>query len=112
MFRLFCGLAWHHFATALGARDQFIRCLVLGDKSRFHTEIDGLGMVGDDRHGRLLGKYRVAVREGHANLLEVQQAPNLLVLGLVRAGWVPPRVTPALVEPDAELAADFRMQPL
>ena len=86
--------------------------LLLGDEARLHAEVDGLRVVGDDRHRRLLGLDRVAVGEGHADLLEAEQAPDLLVLGLVRAGGIAPRVAATLVGVDAELAADLGVQPL
>ena len=44
--------------------------------------------------------------------VEAEQAPDLLVLGLVRAGRVAPRVAAALVGLDPELAADLGVQPL
>src|SRR5262249_4274739 len=39
-------------------------------------------------------------------------APDLLMLGLVRAGGIAPRVAAPLVEVDIQLAADLGMQPL
>ena len=48
--------------------------LSVGDEARLHPEVDGLRMVGDDRHGGLLGLERVAVGERHADLREAEQA--------------------------------------
>ncbi len=45
-------------------------------------------------------------------VVEPEEAPDLLVLGLVRAGRVAPRVAPALVEVDSEPAPYLRVQPL
>src|SRR4051794_8419663 len=69
-------------------------------------------MVSDDRHRRLLGQHREAIREGHADFLEVEQSPDLLMLRLVRACGVAPRVAAPLVAGEAELAASFGVQPL
>src|SRR5215208_567987 len=91
-------------AAALRTGDQLVRRLLLRHEARLHSEVDRLRVMGDDRHGGLLGRHRVAVRERHADALEAEQAPDLLVLGLVRAGRVAPGVAAALVEVDAELA--------
>src|SRR3954447_18232872 len=92
--------------------DQLVGRVALGDEARFHPKVDRLGMMGNDRHCRLLGQDGVGAGEGHADLFEVEKAPDLLVLGLVRAGGVAPGVAAALVEGDAELAAHFGVQPL
>ena len=92
-------------AAAVGAGDQLVAALVLGDEARLHAEVDRLRVVGDDRHRRLLRHHRVAVGQRHADLLEPEQAPDLLVLGLVRAGGVAPGVAAALVGLDPEPAA-------
>src|SRR5215208_4257903 len=99
-------------STALCAGDQLVGGLVLRDEARLHAEVDGLGVVGDDRDRGLLGQDGVTAGEGHSDLLEVEQAPDLLVLGLVRAGGVAPGVAAALVERYGEVAADLGVQPL
>src|SRR5829696_9422709 len=65
-------------ATALGSRDQLVGRLLLGDEARLHAEVDGLRVVGHDRNRRLLGRDREPVGERHADLLEAEQAPDLL----------------------------------
>src|SRR5215218_6671528 len=102
--RLRVGLG-RHLAPALGPGYHLVRRLVLRDEAGLHPEVDGLRMVGDDRHRRLLRHYRVAAGERHPDLFEVEQAPDLLVLGLVGAGRVAPGVAAALVELDLELPA-------
>jgi hypothetical protein len=69
-------------------------------------------MVGDDRDRRLLGLDGVAARQRHPDLLEVEQAPDLLVLGLVGAGGIAPGVAPALVGVDSQPAAHAGVEPL
>ena len=65
----------------------------------------GLRVVGDDRHGRLLGLDGVAAAQPQPDRGGVEQAEELLVLGLVRAGGIAPGVTASLVELDPQLAA-------
>ena len=77
-----------------------------------HPEVERLRVVGDERQRRLLGHRRVAVVRSHADLREVQQRVDLLVLGLVGHGRVAPRVAAALDGRDAEVLADLRVQPL
>src|ERR687889_737324 len=73
---------------------------------------DGRRVVGDDRDRRLLGLDGVAAAEPQPDRLGVQEAEDLLVLGLLRARRIAPRVPPALVGLDAEPAAHLGVQPL
>ncbi len=68
-------------------------------------------MVGDDRRRGLLGLERVAAGERDPDLGEVEQAVDLDVLALVRAGRIAPRVAASLVEVDPEVATDLGVQP-
>src|ERR1700751_283952 len=62
------GLALRGDLTApLGAGDQFVGRLVLGDEAGLHAEVARLWVVGDYRHRRLLWHHGVAVGEGHAD---------------------------------------------
>ena len=67
--------------------------------------------MGDDRQRGLLGLDRVAAGQRQADARRVEQAEDLLVLGLVRAGRVAPRVAPALAGIDPQLAAHLGVQP-
>src|SRR5689334_14961094 len=98
----------------VGPRDEVVARLAVGlrQEARLHPEVDRLRMVGDDRDRRLLGLDRVAAAQPQADRRSVEEAEDLLVLGLLRARRVAPRVAPALVAIDAELAADLRVQPL
>ena len=79
--RALAGLALgRQLAAAVAAGDDLVGRLVLGDEARLHAEVDRLGVVGDDCNRRLFGHHGVAVGEGHPDLLEVEQAPDLLVL--------------------------------
>src|SRR5690242_12549950 len=59
-------------ATTSRSRDQLVRRFLLGNEAGLHPEVDRLGMVGDYRHRRLLGHHRIAAREGHADLFQVE----------------------------------------
>ena len=78
--------------VALGAGDQFVgRLLVaLGQEARLHPEVHRLRVVGDDRQRRLLGLDGVAAGQPQADRRRVEQAEDLLVLGLLGAGGVAP----------------------
>jgi hypothetical protein len=54
-----------------------------GRRPELHAEVDGLGVVGDDGQGGLLGLDGVAAGEADADVGQAQQARDLLVLGLL-----------------------------
>src|SRR3954464_11597162 len=97
-----------------GAGDELVARLAvaLGQEARLHAEVDGLRVVGDDRDRRLLRLDRVAAAEPQADRRRVEEPEDLLVLGLLRARRVAPRVAPALLGADAQPPADLRVQPL
>src|SRR3954447_13507417 len=96
------------------AGDQLVARLAvaLGQEARLHAEVDGLRVVGDDRDRRLLGLDGVAAAQPQADRGRVEQAEDLLVLGLLRARRVAPGVAPPLVGRDAEVLAHARVHPL
>src|SRR4051812_16943150 len=98
----------------VGAGDELVARLAAGlrEEARLHAEVDRLRVVGDDRDRRLLGLDRVPAAEPQADRRRVEEAEDLLVLGLLRARRVAPRVAPALVAVDAEVLAHARVQPL
>ena len=69
-------------------------------------------MVGDDRERRLLGLDRVAARQPQADRGRVEQPEHLLVLGLLGARGIAPRVAAALGGGMPSSDADPRVQPL
>src|SRR3954454_1213412 len=98
----------------VGAGDQLVARLavVLGQEAGLHAEVHRLRVVGDERDRRLLGLDRVAAAQPQPDRGCVEQAEDLLVLGLLRARRVAPRVAPALAGLDAEILASARVQPL
>src|SRR4029078_1850058 len=66
----------------LGAGDDLVGGLLVGlrQEAGLHAEVDGLRVVGDDRHRRLLGLDRVAAGQAQADLRRIEQAKELLVL--------------------------------
>src|SRR3954449_9735544 len=98
----------------VGARDQLVARLpvVLLQEAGLHAEVHRLRVVGDDRDRRLLRLDRGAAAEAQADRRRVEEAEDLLVLGLLRARRVAPRVAPALLGADAQPPADLRVQPL
>src|SRR3954447_7786973 len=69
--------------VAVAARDDVIGALavVLGQEAGLHAEVVRVGVVRDDRHGRLLGLECEAAAQAQADLRRVDQAEELLVLG-------------------------------
>src|SRR3954454_5905792 len=103
----------HAVAGALARiGDHLVGRQLLGQPARLHAEVRGLRVVGDDRDRRLLRLDGVAAGQAQPDLLGVQQLEDLLMLGLLRAGRVAPRVAAALGGLDLQLAADLGVQPL
>ena len=58
------------------------------------------------RAGKVIGRgWHRRAGEAHADLLQVEQAPDLLVLGLIGACGIAPRVASALAGVDPEVGA-------
>src|SRR6185295_14114858 len=93
----------HVGRVAVAAGDQLVACLTVGlrQEAGLHPEVHGLRVVGDDRDRGLLGLDGVAAAQAQPDRGRVEQPEDLLVLGLLRARGVAPRVAPALVAVDA-----------
>src|SRR5688572_2099927 len=75
---------------AIGVLDEIVGRRDVAQPAGLHAEVLGLRVVGDDRDRRLLGIERVAAAEAQADRRGVDEAEELLVLGLLGHRGVAP----------------------